>query len=416
MRILYMTWGERPEIAGVYGGQVVDLVHHLQEHPKIEQIKLLVGAPVIYRGMRHGKYKFRMERDKIRALLGEETLIARRTVTAPVGVFARKRDLPFFAFGHIRWGCQMIRQMQPDIVHCRSYVATHMAHRLRDAGGFDFKIVFDPRGFMPEEAIVSGSFADGSPDYHFWKEEEKRLSQRSDAVITVSETMRLDFEAMGGQNVTTIYLNAPIDDNASDAVDRLQKDGVTLCYCGGLSGQTWHHPDRLWQLFGALKDRLPGSKLKVVTRTDHDGLRKDFLKHFSGQFGDDLTLAQAASPAEVVRLMQSADLGALSSFTPSAKADEKVAYSIFGTKSAEYLAAGLPVLVNSVCGGAAIFVKEHKAGLVYDADAPLEGVSAEDLLALTGKKQEMRTLARTYFGLENNAQRLVDLYQKLLSK
>ena len=73
-----------------------------------------------------------------------------------------------------------------EIVHCRSYVAALLALGMKLIFP-RLKVIFDPRGFYPEEGVVTGKWSVGSLTFKCWKGLERILVGRCDAVIALSE-------------------------------------------------------------------------------------------------------------------------------------------------------------------------------------------------------------------------------------
>jgi glycosyltransferase involved in cell wall biosynthesis len=85
-----------------------------------------------------------------------------------------------------------------------------------------------------------------------------------------------------------------------------------------------------------------------------------------------------------------------------------------GIKTVEYLAAGLPLVVNTKSSGAAEIVERYGVGLVVDDE---RSVDQEALRRLADKKQEVsaacRKLAETRFSTSVVANRYLQLYSRL---
>jgi len=76
----------------------------------------------------------------------------------------------------------LIKNVQ--IFHCRSYHAALAGVFLKFI--FPIKVVFDPRSPFPEENIAAGRWKEGSINHRCWKNIEKLLCRKSDAVIAIS--------------------------------------------------------------------------------------------------------------------------------------------------------------------------------------------------------------------------------------
>ena len=94
-----------------------------------------------------------------------------------------------------------------------------------------------------------------------------------------------------------------------------------------------------------------------------------------------------------------------------------LARTILSVKFTEYLAAGLPVLVNRWAGAAADIVRQHDLGIVSDEASP------DEMAAWLARWQAQRAdfsarawrFAREHFALDVLAAQYRELYHRLLS-
>ncbi|WP_395392883.1 glycosyltransferase [Novosphingobium sp. BL-8A] len=416
MRVLYMSWGEVPRLSSVYGGQVVEVVAALQRHPEIERAGLLAGFPLIHSGMVREKWHYHRQISAIRSRLGGDGFVTRRLAVPPVGVHPQPWQLPLFTAGHERFLAKHIQNFGADIIQCRSYVATHFALKVRARYRLPVKIVFDARSLMPEEARLAGRWKDGSPAYRFWKDTEKAMLAAADLSNAVSTPMQDRFDVLGARRTALVHLNAEVrglnEDKISDT-SRLDAGAPVLAYAGYLAENSWHQPENLWLAFAGFRDHCPGARLLLITKSDHSALKSSLAAFGRADLVDAITFTSASAPAETVQLLQGADISILSYRTPKTAFERELAEPVFATKSAEYLAVGLPLLVNRYCGGVREYALARNAGAAYDPEA---GPCAETVAKLLDQARDRLRIsreARNDFSLTANADRLVQLYKNL---
>ncbi|HDZ52728.1 hypothetical protein LCGC14_0480210 [marine sediment metagenome] len=417
MRIMFLSWGEVPRISSVYGGQVVEVVAALQRQGDINHVSLVSGYPMIHSGMVREKWRYKRQLQKIRKRIGSQNFSTRRLPVPPVGVHPKPWQLPLFTCGHHGYLARKIRNQSIDIVHCRSYVATHFALETRKRFGMSFKVVFDARSLMPEEATITGRWTEQDTAYNYWKKREAEMLAQADVVVSVSEPMRARFARLGAKRSELIHLNVAI--NALDSklisdTSRLESGSPVLAYCGYLEEGSWHRPNNLWSVFQSFKIHCPGVKLLVITKSNHAVLRES-LRTYAGEAAVSAsTFTSAPSPSETVKLLQTADLAVLSYLDPDNEFEIELSESTFATKTAEYAAVGLPVLVNRYCGGARDYILSHNAGVSYDPVSLLSIDDVNRVLELAKNRIRISEFARNDFGLPDNAARWSALYNRIM--
>lgn len=418
MRVMFLTWGEVPRLSSVYGGQVVEVIAALQSQPEIDDVSLVAGYPVIHSGMVREKWRYKDQLKAICDLIGAKNFSTRRIPVPPVGVHPKPWQLPFFTKGHHGFLARKIRTQNIDVVHCRSYVATHFALETRDIFGMDFKVVFDARSLMPEEATITGRWSAADPAFAFWKAREAEMLAQADLAVAVSEPMRVHFERLGAKRTALIYLNVAI--NALDLArisdtSRLRAGAPVMAYCGYLDEKTWHHPDNLWRVFQAFQSHSPGAKLLVITKSNHAVLRNSLHACAGEKATAATTFTSCPTPRDTVDLLQNADMAVFSYLNPANVFEEDLSETTFATKTAEYLAVGLPVLVNQYCGGARDYVLSKNAGVAYDPKTLLSANDVERMLTLATDRVRISQDARSDFGLADNAARWCALYTDIMT-
>lgn len=417
MRLIYLTWGEVPRMSSVYGGQVVRVISELQQQPQIKTAKLLAGYPIIHSGLFREKHRYGEQLKAIKAAIGGNNFIRRHLPVPPVGIYPNQRQLPLFFVGQLARVGRILRRENPDVVHCRSYLAARMALLARARYGFTYKVIFDARSLLPEEAALTGRWEYGSETFKAWKAIEKQLVDTADLSLAVSLPMQRWFDDLGANRTGLIYLN--VDTSAVDAASlrvttRLDARAPVLAYAGHLEEGSWHEPINIWKVFASFRSFEPGARLTVITKSSHSKLKAHAAASGFADLLDAITFTSAASPRETVRILQDADLAILGYRDPVTAHERALAESVFATKTAEYLCAGLPVIVNNVCGGARDYVLQKNLGIAYSPEALLTREDVDTLLRLSRDRAAISQVSHSDFSMIENARRLVGLYESLL--
>lgn len=416
MKILYLTWGEVPRMSSVYGGQVVGMLENLQKHKLIDKAVLLAGYPIVHSGMVREKHRYPDQLRQIKDAIGPDNFLTRRIPVPPVGIYPKPWQMPFFLLGQVHFLSHRIRSMAPDIVHCRSYLATYLAVLARRKSRGRFRIVFDARSLMPDEAVISGRWDVDTKSYNFWKKIELDLLHEADATLAVSAPMKEWYDNIGAKRTEILHLNVDtdlLDAKLMSCVDRLNQGAPILSYAGYLSEDSWHDPVNLWSVFASFRQHVPKARLLVITKSNQEALKRGMVKSGFEHILPYVRFSTAASPRETVGQLQLSDLAIFSYRTPRTDFELKMSEPTFATKTAEYLCAGLPVLVNRHCGGARDYVLSRDAGVAYDPQTPLARQEIDTLLRQSQNRPRISKIAYADFSVVENSKRLVSLYRSL---
>ena len=327
----------------------------------------------------------------------------------------------------------IIRQIDPCLVHCRSYPAALVGHFIK--GQNDCKLVFDPRSLYPEEGasrVIAGKHVMfDAQTYSKWKSIESDLITASDAVITVSQPfadiLAEQYPHSKAQRVT-IPTAADVIPPAQIEIHRaltrkklgcLDNDTV-VAYVG-----TWFDYEAFMELVQLLRQALPDTPWRFLLIVS--GLSSQKGKHLRASLEQklDADLGQryhllSLPQAQVHQYLAGADIAVQIASTPADKKQDTryqlMARTVISVKFAEYLASGLPVVVSKWAGAAADIVRKHNLGLVYD-EATIEELRSwlvnwqaepDDF------RQRARDFAHAHFSLETVTESYLTIYKQLL--
>jgi glycosyltransferase involved in cell wall biosynthesis len=318
---------------------------------------------------------------------------------------------------------RMIRGRRLDIVHGRSHVPTLMGALARKLSGRRPKLLFDIRGFFPEEYTEGGMWPEGGILFRAAKWAERWLLETSDGFVVLTEKAR---EIMFGDVAENGYDSRyrPVQvipccvDFARFDVDHDPRETVreelavadrrVIAYVGSFGGN-WYMPGELAELLAAAKRRWPETFALILSQTSPEHIEP--LLHESGYSYEDYLILKVA-PVEIPHYLSAADAGV--SFIRSCYS--KLASS--PTKNAEYLAAGLPIIVNEGVGDTAEFTRSDDVGCVLREfnSAEYERVLDElgELVGEPDVRTRCRQSAKLRFDLERvGGERYRQLYLRL---
>jgi glycosyltransferase involved in cell wall biosynthesis len=312
-----------------------------------------------------------------------------------------------------------IARTRPNVVHCRGYMATLLAV-LAKLIFKDTKVIFDPRGFWPEERVVDGSWKEKSLRFKLWKYIERRLILHSDKVIALSQPFADRIAQLAGiADCSVIFTCADVKqfDQARLLRDLKRADlglqGKTVfVYNGGLFA--WHDPALLGQMYEAIGQSFSNTKLLVIT--GHDKKQVGLIFENEGISPADFLIFSAKAD-EVPEYLATGDYGLVPLKAVSeGSAMSVVAETMIGTKVAEYLASGLPIVVNQNVGGLKPLMAQYQLGVFFDSEnlsAMVESVQHVQANYFQYQR-ECVIVAERCFSLEHAAGSYYQIYREIM--
>lgn len=413
MKVLYLTWGETPRLAGVYKSQVINLI---SKFDKNIDINLISGLPIINSGFTREKFKYwKILKDikKYLKLTNNSSFELIPILGFQTIIYPKKISYIFLTFFSELLLSKKIRASTPEIIHCRGYHSTNLAIKLRRKYNFEYKIIFDPRGLAPEEFILSRNSNIKSYSYRKLKQIEAENIMESDIILSVSDTMTEYYNVLGAKNVKTIFLSTNFDSvNYKKNIGRknIDPNSLKFCYAGALDARTWHKPDLLIDLYVRLSSMFPESTLTIITNSNHQSILK-LLPH---SIKDKVQMVSCSTSDEVLLILKKCDIGLMSYMIPKSVMELKVANTVFAIKTVEYLASSIPVIVNKYCGGASKFLLDNNFGLVYDPNN-LDRINKADVENMISNFDFEKCFEkRKLFSYEENINKYVEIYHELI--
>ncbi|HEX8161009.1 MAG TPA: glycosyltransferase [Pyrinomonadaceae bacterium] len=304
-----------------------------------------------------------------------------------------------------RYAKKLARERGIEMVHARSHVPAAMALALKKRLGV--KMIFDVRGLLAEEYADAGHWRAGGFEYGLTKRMERRFFAASDGVVTLTEAIWgiiKGWEGLRGRAVAheTIPCCADLARFRFDGAQRARvrrelglEDSFVVVYSGSLGG--WYLNTEMADFFAALAAERREAHALWLTPSSHEEVRA--LMRARGVAEGNYTV-RAARPEEVASYLSAADAG-LAFIKPCFS---KLASS--PTKTAEYLACGLPVVLNAGVGDSdSLVTREHVGALVENFSADEYRRAARTIDAMLRDRDAARAHTRAV------AERLFDVHR-----
>lgn len=309
------------------------------------------------------------------------------------------------AHGILR-GARLALGRCPRIVHVRGYVPGVIGLALKRVTGMG--LVFDMRGFWPDEKVDGGTWRRDSGVYRAAKWFEKRLLECADVVISLTQAgvdaMR-EFPYLHGRDVRFEVIPTCADlelFRPPDATNARKRRGFVLGYVGSVG--TFYLFDEVLECFKELLKLRPEARLLALNRGDHDYV---WARVRALDIPIDRVDLRGVEYREVPRFMRRMDAAAF--FIKPVFSKKSSA----PTRLGELLGCAVPCLVNAGVGDMDSIVSEARAGVVMREFSPeARRAAVRELLALTmdgGTQVRCVEAARSHFSLGRG----VEAYRKI---
>lgn len=308
-----------------------------------------------------------------------------------------------------------------DIVHARACIAGAIGYAA--ARITSRKFLLDERGLMAEEYADGNMWKRGGFLYSATLFVEKRLLRKSDAVIVLTENIRNFL-------LSTSYLY-PVSQSKKREIavipccvdlrlfnircvpDRLfiqnnrMEGKFVILYSGSLG--TWYLLKEMIDFFQCAKEIIKNAHFLFLTHYDHSHILNLWRKNDLSI--DDLTI-KSTSYNDISKLMRIADCGI---FFIKPSLSKRSSCPI---KFAEYLACGLPVVLNLNVGDTDKILERNKVGVVIKVFNREEYViCARDLQEMMKSRDSLinrcYNTAKSLFSLDFGVEKYYQVYKQL---
>jgi glycosyltransferase involved in cell wall biosynthesis len=331
--------------------------------------------------------------------------------------YHRRPTLPatvYDVFAGIRYASRLVRRNKIELVHARSHIPATIALRLKRK--FGIKMIFDVRGLMAEEYVDAKHWPEGGLRYRITKATERRIFAATDAVVTLTERIWPIIKEWGGlrgRDVHHAVVPCCVDLSLFKFDERERTrlraslnlgERLTLVYSGSLDG--WYLTEEMADFFASIVRKRNDAHLLWLTMGSRDRVRQ--LMSARGISEENFSIHSVA-PKEMPSYLAAGDVGI--SFIK--RCFSKLASS--PTKNGEYLACGLPIVINLGIGDSdalsAILIDDFS-----DREFDAAWTAIETAVNDPNVKMKSRAVAEEVFDLETvGAERYARLYKSVFS-
>jgi glycosyltransferase involved in cell wall biosynthesis len=319
-----------------------------------------------------------------------------------------------------------LREKNIDILHGRVHVPTLMGALARKFSKRKPKLLFDIRGFFPEEYTDAGVWPENGLIYRTAKRVESWLMKEADGFVILTkrareilfpESRETGFDKFG-RPVEVIPCCVDLQRFESVNGDTRNKmrqklnvaDRFVMVYVGSFGG--WYSTEGVVGFYGELIKKKDDAFALILTQTRPEMIEPLFRER---GYDESSCLILQVLPNEVPSYLRAAD--AALSFTKQCYSKQASS----PTKNAEYLACGLPIVVNDGIGDTTEFTQTDQTGVVIkEFGNEAYAAALEELWDMMADRDALADRcirsARDRFDLINvGGKGYRNLYRKLLS-
>lgn len=304
-----------------------------------------------------------------------------------------------------------------SIVHARSYVTSICAVIIKIF--YKTPFLFDMRGFWVDERVEVGTWRNGSFTYRGAKYLENLFLKYSDQIISLTNSGAAEIErsrylGKRNDNITIVPTCVDLERFSLKQINRSELDvrikdlteGHILVYSGSVS--TWCMPYEMLFFFKAIKRNFPLTSFLVLTPEKH--LFESMLKN--KRLEDERICALTVDYESISDYLSLGKAG-LAFYKPGLSKKARCP-----TKVGEYLACGLPVIINSGIGDTEEMINKEGVGVIVQefSEPEYNRVSKELKIILEdgeALRKRCRAAAEKYFSLDMGVERYMSVYNRL---
>lgn len=313
------------------------------------------------------------------------------------------------------------QQYNFSMVHCRSSLPGIAGYYLKRK--FNIRMLFDIRGFWADERVEGGIWKLNNPlyklIYRFFKSQEKKLYNNSDAIISLTRKavplIRL-LQTDAGKKIPVTVIPCCADSTFFNPANvdayeksRLRKEleldntSFVLSYLGAIG--TWYLAEDMIKFFKRLLLRFSDAKFLFITKEDPEFLTQLAIKN---KIPISSIIIRPASRQEVPGLLSLSDASVFFIKPGYSKQASSP------TKQAEVMCMGIRPVFNEGVGDSDELLSNTGYGCSLTIESFDEVISRLTLPVTDYEKQRIRNDAVRLFSLENGIENYLSVYASII--
>ena len=298
--------------------------------------------------------------------------------------------------------CLIFFKKKFDLIHIRGYVPMILGLILKRI--YSARLLFDTRGFWPDEKLDRAGWHKSSLKYKFFKFAEKTFLNKSDAIVCLTnEAKKIYLSQNEDLSREDMYLvRTCVDTEKFNIKLNPKEQNLTFGYIG--TTDTAYDINKVLNFYYRFNE-VYQSLLYIYTNSDH----KFLLDRIPSKFIDSKNIVvKRVHHKGIPNALRSIDIGIF-----FLKENFSIRASM-PTKIGEFLACGIPIVCNQFNQDIKEIINEESGYLLnfdsYDGSHLAEIQKLNKLDAIAIRRNALRN-----FSLNDGAKKYINIYSKILN-
>ena len=297
-----------------------------------------------------------------------------------------------------------------QIVHIRSYMPGLGMPLFKIF--FNFKLVFDIRGFWADEKVDRLGWSKNSLKYKFIKALEVRLFKQADIVVTLTKSSKEFIEERFKKSSNSVtVIRTCVDFSEFNTEKRVImpydfKRQLVLGYLGSID--TAYDFNAFLQLIKNLESRGLKVQLKILSKTTPAIVMRYLKENNLSHLEHEVLFLKRHELSNVINQFDLLGFALKPSFSLIAS---------MPTKIAESLACGTPIICNNFNNDIKDMIEINRIGVLHDFSQNLHQENYEEIISIiqdATAAERCHEFSKENFSLELGVSQYVDIYNSLL--
>ncbi len=331
-------------------------------------------------------------------------------------IISKKEILPswfYFSWKKSHVLYTIVRKYNIKLLHARSFIPAFLSVIIKIIFKPSIKIIYDNRGLYIDELVFRNGLSKDSYKEKILRSVERIIINKCDQMVIVSNAFKSHLAEQFGKNKSNVINKTRIipnrtqlNFNSSDIVLRQKSmKGKTIFIYAG-SSVSWQGVDDFYTVFSLILNRIPTAHFKILT------YQPEVFSNYSPQ---NIKLAERlivkkVEPCNVKSELFNATFGLL------LRKSDVVSRVSAPIKFAEYLSAGLPVILREGIGDTEQIIKKYNVGVIIKKNEYENAISElQELLKDKDIHDRCLRVAAKEFDINISFKQFQEIYDNLLS-